>query len=168
MGSITDKITLRNAIWILMKNDISDELVISSPGIISREIYNIRDRPENFYVMGSMGSSLGIGIGLALSKSDREIIVIAGDGDILMSLGTLVLMRKLNLPNLKLIILDNNSYATTGGQRTCSDAIDFTIIGGERCIVVKVLNDIRVSDRIDIDPEEIMRRFYNVCNSNTT
>jgi len=162
-----NRITLRSALRTLL-SDINEELVISSPGIISREIYNIRDRPENFYVMGSMGSSLGIGIGLALSRPDKEVLVIVGDGDILMSLGTLVLMRKLNLSNLKLIILDNNLYATTGGQKTCSDATNFTMIGGKNCIVVKVLNDEYTSGRIDMRPEEIRRRFYNACNTNIT
>ena len=78
---------------------VTDELVVTSAGMISREVYAVRDRPRNFYVMGSLGATLGIGIGLALN-TDMIVIVLAGDGDVLMSLGTLVLMNKLKLPNL--------------------------------------------------------------------
>lgn len=143
-------------------NEITDELIISSTGIISREIYSVKDRPENFYVMGSLGSSLGIGIGLAMNKPDRKVIVIAGDGDILMSLGTLVLMNKLKLKNLELIIIDNNCYLSTGGQPTCSDAIDFTKMAD--CKVFKteaVKSDV---GRIKIKHEALARRFYNAIN----
>ena len=62
-------------------NNIKDELIICSTGMISREVYEIKDRPENFYVMGSMGASLGIGLGLAL-HTNKKVIVLAGDGDI--------------------------------------------------------------------------------------
>ena len=81
---------------------VKGELIITSTGMISREVYFTKDRLQNFYVTGSMGSSLGIGIGLALN-TDKNVIVIAGDGDLLMSLGTMVLMNKLKLRNLKLI-----------------------------------------------------------------
>ena len=108
-------------------DEITDELVICSTGMISREVYALKDRPENFYVMGSMGASLGIGIGVAL-HTKQKVVVIMGDGDILMSLGTLVLANKLKIPNLRIIIMDNNCYSSTGCQPTCSDAVDFTKI----------------------------------------
>jgi len=140
---------------------VTDELVVSSAGMISREVYSVRDRPRNFYVMGSMGATLGVGVGLALN-TDMEVMVIIGDGEALMGLGTLVLMNKLKLPNLKLIILDNNSYQSTGGQRTCSDAVDFTNICD--CVVYDV--ELADSDvpRIDVPHEEVARRFRNEVN----
>ena len=140
------------------------ELVVSSVGMISREVYAVRDRPRNFYVMGSMGASLGIGIGLALNTSE-QVLVIAGDGEILMSLGTLVLLNKLRLPNLRLVILDNNCYQTTGGQRTCSDAVDFTDICSHHCYVINVECTKRTVGRITIPCEEIAKRFRNVIGS---
>ena len=150
-----------DAIRNIMK-DITDELVICSTGMISREVYMVKDRPENFYVMGSMGASLGIGIGLAL-HTDRNIVVIAGDGDILLSLGTLVLMNKLNLKNLKLYILDNNCYASTGCQKTCSDAVDFATIAD--CTVVPVEVEKGTAPRVAISHKELATRFYNAINS---
>ena len=142
--------------------DITNELVICSTGMICREVYEVRDRPENFYVMGSMGASLGIGLGLALHK-DRNVVVIAGDGDILMSLGTLALMNKLKLPNLKLIILDNNCYSSTGCQKTCSDAVDFTKIAN--CKVYKVDAEKGPAGRVKIPHKKIAERFYNAINN---
>lgn len=141
---------------------VEDELVITSAGMISREVYSIKDRPENFYVMGSMGASLGIGIGLALN-TDKKVLVIAGDGEILIGLGTLVLMNKLRLPNLKLIILDNNCYQATGGQKTCSDAIDFSKVCN--CEVIKVEAESDKVGRIDISHEEIAKRFRSAVSS---
>jgi sulfopyruvate decarboxylase subunit beta len=143
---------------------VNDELVVSSCGMISREVFAVKDRPENFYVQGSMGATLGIGIGLALN-TERKITVIAGDGEILMNLGTLVLMNKLRLPNLKLYILDNNCYQTTGGQKTCSDAVDFKKICKENCEVIKVDRAGSQASRIPIPHKEIARRFYNAVNS---
>jgi len=144
-------------------DSVDDELVISSTGKISRELYNIKDRSANFYVMGSMGASLGVGIGVAL-HTDRKVIVIAGDGDILMSLSTLVLMNKLKLPNLSLYIIDNNCFESTGGQKTCSDAVDFTTICTHNCKVMKVEATSSIIPRIDMPHKDVMRRFYNEIN----
>lgn len=146
-------------------DEITDELVISSTGMISREVHATKDRHENFYVMGSMGASLGIGIGLALNLPKRKVVVIAGDGDILMSLGTLALFNKLDLKNLKLYIIDNNCYASTGGQKTCSDSIDFTIVAN--CKVLYVSPEKGDAPRVDISHEEITRRFKNAIRNNS-
>lgn len=143
-------------------DSVEDELVVTSAGMIGREVHSVRDRPENFYVMGSMGASLGIGIGLALN-TDKKVLVIAGDGEILMNLGTLVLMDKLRLSNLRLIILDNNCYQTTGGQKTCSDAVDFSKICN--CEVIRVEVGGSKVGRIDIPYEEISKRFRNAVSS---
>ena len=144
-------------------DSINDELVVSSTGKISRELYHVKDRSANFYVMGSMGASLGIGIGLAL-HTDQKVIVIVGDGDILMSLSTLVLMNKLKLPNLSLYILDNNCFESTGGQKTCSDAVDFTKICNHNSKVIKVEATPSKIPRIDMPHKEVMKRFYNEVN----
>lgn len=145
-------------------SSLEGELVITSTGMISREVFVTRDRPENFYVMGSMGASLGVGIGLALN-THKEVLVLAGDGEVLMSLGTLVLMNKLRLPNLRLIILDNNCYQTTGGQETCSDAIDFTDICKYNCEVRKIEDTKSSVGRIDVSCKEITKRFRDAVSS---
>jgi sulfopyruvate decarboxylase subunit beta len=110
-------------------SSVTNEVVITSPGMISREVFQVCDRPLNFYVTGSMGATVSIGIGIALNTK-RDVIVLTGDGDILMDLGSLVLVKKLNLTNLIIHILDNNSYSATGGQPTVSDYVNLKEIGG--------------------------------------
>lgn len=141
---------------------ISSEFVITSTGTISREVFDYKDRAKNFYVMGSMGIALGIGMGLALNTK-KKVVVIAGDGEMLMSLGTLVLMNKLKLENLRLYIIDNNSYAATGCQPTCSDSVDFSKIAD--CEVIKVKAVKTDAPRISLSPREIRERFYNAVNN---
>ena len=144
------------AIKKIMEN-VTDELVISSTGMISRELYEIKDRPRNFYMEGSMGAALGIGLGIAIN-SKHKVIVISGDGAALMSLGTLALHKKLNPKNIVHYILDNNSHATTGGQPTCSDAVNFARLA-PNTIVYKVSGEKGDAPRIPLPPKYIMKRF---------
>jgi sulfopyruvate decarboxylase subunit beta len=176
------------AIESIMK-EITNEIVVTSAGKISREVFNTKDRPLNFYNQGAMGATIGIGIGLALSKPNKKVVVIAGDGDVLINLDNLVLLNKLqelyvakgldmampfiregneqkanniiteNKFNLDLYILDNNQYQSTGGQKTCSDAVDFRLLCDCKVIFCKV-GDVEVP-RISISHEEIKERFMN-------
>jgi phosphonopyruvate decarboxylase len=145
-------------------NTVEDEdIIISSCGRISREVFFVKDRPRNFYVQGSMGATVPIAIGLALSKPELDIIAIVGDGEVLMSLGTLVLLNALQkekkIKNLLLFILDNNKYQSTGGQKTVSDAVNFKLLCDCNVIFVK---DSEVDvPRIKISHVEIKERFMN-------
>ncbi|GBC81559.1 hypothetical protein HRbin10_00671 [bacterium HR10] len=137
---------------------VTDELVIATTGMISRELYVVRDRPENFYMCGSMGCALPIGLGLALC-TDRRVIVLDGDGAALMSLGSLVLSRYLALPNLVHYILDNGTYASTGDQPTCSRSVDFEALGHNvKVIRVEPGNEPGIP-RIPYNPREMLQRF---------
>lgn len=151
-----------------------DALVISSAGIMSRVLYHVADSHNNFYMEGSMGCALGFGIGLALNIN-RKVIVFVGDGEILMSLGTLTLMNKLRLPNLYLYIFDNNQYQSTGGQHTSSDGFfDYdkyengrsdSWFGEDNYITLcRVDDEDRNYPRIPLSHKEISRRFYNEIN----
>ena len=137
----------------------SHELVVATTGMISRELYVVRDRPENFYMCGSMGCALPIGMGLALARPDRKVVVLDGDGAALMSLGSLALARYLRLANLEHIILDNGTYASTGNQPTCSAVVNFKDIGfNVRVVRVEPGNE-PDTPRIPYDPLEMRRRF---------
>lgn len=140
-------------------NGIKDKAVISSAGMISREVYAVRDRPRNFYMMGSMGSALGIGLGVALN-SKHKVIVISGDASALMSLGTLTLHRKLNPENLQHYILDNGCHSSTGGQSTCSDAVDFSKLA-PNTKVIRVSKEKGNAPRIPLSLKQIKERFKN-------
>ena len=97
---------------------LNDELIVCNLGAPSRELFNIADRKENFYMLGSMGLSSSIAFGIAISKPKRKIFCIDGDGSILMNLGSLSTIANNNPKNLTLIVIDNSSYGSTGDQKT--------------------------------------------------
>ena len=102
---------------------LEDQLVVCANGLISRETFTIRDRTENFYMIGSMGMASSIGLGIALSKPSRKTIILEGDGNLLMNLGSLPMTGSLQPNNLVHIVLDNEVYASTGNQPTISNVI---------------------------------------------
>jgi thiamine pyrophosphate-dependent acetolactate synthase large subunit-like protein len=153
------------AIKKIVKN-VKDEIIISSTGMISRELYAVKDRRRNFYMEGSMGCALGVGLGIAIN-SKHEVIVISGDASALMSLGTLALHKKLNPKNLKHYILDNGCHSSTGGQPTCSDVVDFAKIA-PNTMVIKVSKEKGNAPRIPLSPKQIKRRFKNAISSNNS
>jgi sulfopyruvate decarboxylase subunit beta len=116
---------------------LEDQLVICANGMISRETFLIRDRVENFYMIGSMGLASSIGLGIALSKPSRRVIIFDGDGNLLMNLGSLAMMGALQPKNFLHIVFDNEMYASTGGQPTLSDKIrleDIAKSSGYACV----------------------------------
>jgi len=108
------------ALEVVVQSLARSDLVISSTGMISRELYTIADSERNFYMIGSMGQASSIGLGLALSLPEKRIVVLDGDGAILMNTGSLATIGNFAPPNLLHIILDNEVYDSTGGQKTVS------------------------------------------------
>ncbi|WP_407454002.1 sulfopyruvate decarboxylase subunit beta [Methanobrevibacter sp.] len=117
----------REAIRDIMEY-IDDELVICNIGFPSRELYDIDDRDENFYMIGSMGLASSIGLGLALSRPDKDVVVIDGDGSLLMNMGSLVTVFANNPRNLTWIVIDNGAYGSTGNQDTYAKVLDLVDI----------------------------------------
>lgn len=115
------------AIEEIMKN-IDDELIVCNIGFPSRELYEINDRDENFYMIGSMGLASSIGLGLALARPDKNIVVIDGDGSLLMNMGSLVTVFANNPSNLTWIVIDNGAYGSTGNQDTYAQELDLVEI----------------------------------------
>ena len=113
----------REAIEDIMKY-IDDELIICNIGFPSRELYDIKDREENFYMIGSMGLASSIGLGLALARPDRDVVVIDGDGSLLMNMGSLATVFANNPRNLTWIVIDNGAYGSTGNQDTYAQVVD--------------------------------------------
>ena len=113
----------REAIEDIMKC-IDDEIVVCNIGFPSRELYDIEDRDRNFYMIGSMGLASSIGLGLALSRPDEDVVVIDGDGSLLMNMGSLVTVFAHNPRNLTWIVIDNGAYGSTGNQDTYSQLLD--------------------------------------------
>lgn len=111
------------AIETIIQSLTGTELVISSTGMISRELFTIKDAPQNFYMVGSMGLASSIGLGLALSLPDKQVIVIEGDGSCLMNMGSTATIGHFAPQNLIHIILDNEAHDSTGGQATVSGTV---------------------------------------------
>ena len=103
---------------------LDDQLVVCANGLISREAFTIKDRAENFYMIGSMGMASSIGLGVALNQPSKKVIILEGDGNLLMNLGSLPMAGSLQPGNLLHIVLDNEVYASTGNQPTITNVIE--------------------------------------------
>ena len=96
---------------------LRDKLVVCNIGLPSQEMHLIDDQPTNFYMLGTMGLSSSIGLGLALVQ-DKTVISIDGDGSVLTNFGTLPTIANNVTNNYVLLIIDNGSYGSTGDQPT--------------------------------------------------
>jgi thiamine pyrophosphate-dependent acetolactate synthase large subunit-like protein len=95
-----------------------DSPIVASLGHPAYDLFAAGDRPQHFYTWGSMGLASSIGLGLALVRPEVRVIVLDGDGSLLMNLGSLATIGLLRPDNLVLVVMDNQEYATTGGQPT--------------------------------------------------
>lgn len=102
---------------------LTDEPVIHANGYICRESFNQKDREGNFYMIGSMGLASSIGLGVAMCRPDKKTIILDGDGNVLMSMGTLAMIGSAAPANLVHVVLDNEVYESTGSQRSLSVTI---------------------------------------------
>jgi phosphonopyruvate decarboxylase len=116
---LTPVISRADAIAVAVK-ELADEPVIHANGYICRESCAIDDRPQNFYMIGSMGLASAIGLGLALARPASACVVFDGDGNLLMSLGALAMVGSLGPRNFVHLVFDNEVYGSTGGQRSPS------------------------------------------------
>src|SRR2546428_11225489 len=112
-------ISRREAIAVAIK-ELGDAPVIHANGYVCRESFATDDRPQNFYMIGSMGLASAIGLGLALVRPARPCVIFDGDGNLLMSLGTLAMVGSLGPRSFIHVVFDNEVYGSTGGQRSPS------------------------------------------------
>ena len=111
------------AIGALMERVTDDTLVVCCNGMIGRELFTAKNRPSNFYMIGSMGLGLSIGLGLALAQPKKKVVVLDGDGNVLMGMNVLASAGSERPANLWHVVLDNQTHASTGGQRTIAGQI---------------------------------------------
>jgi thiamine pyrophosphate-dependent acetolactate synthase large subunit-like protein len=98
--------------------DRGDMLVVAGLGAPAWDITAVGDRAENFPLWGGMGAAAMIGLGLALARPDRRVLVITGDGELLMNSGALATIGIVNPPNLSVVCVDNGHYGETGYQKS--------------------------------------------------
>lgn len=112
--------------------EVTDQLIVSTTGYLSRELFALGDRPGNFYMQGSMGHAVSLALGAALTRPDRRLVILDGDGAVLMHLGSLAAVGHFRPANLTHIVFDNASYESTGGQLTAASRADL-LAAGQAC-----------------------------------
>jgi phosphonopyruvate decarboxylase len=122
LGARVRRVDVLGAIQALLKDT---DAVIATTGYTGRELYSLGDRPNQLYMVGSMGCASSLGLGLALARPDRRVIVIDGDGAALMRLGAMASVGYERPPNLVHILLNNHVHESTGGQSTIGHSVDF-------------------------------------------
>jgi phosphonopyruvate decarboxylase len=100
-----------------------DDPVAHANGYICRESFSLADRPQSFYMIGSMGLAPAIGLGLALTRPARRSIVFDGDGNLMMNLGVLAMIAAQRPPNFVHLVFDNEVYGSTGNQASLSRGV---------------------------------------------
>lgn len=105
-----------------------DAAVIATTGKTGREFYEVGDQKNQFYMVGSMGCALAFGIGLALVRPKLKVVVIDGDGALLMRTGSMATAGAYKPKNLVHILIDNEAHDSTGGQGTVTGSVSFGAI----------------------------------------
>ncbi|PTX60240.1 phosphonopyruvate decarboxylase [Melghirimyces profundicolus] len=129
----------------------SNTVLIATTGKTGRELYEIEDAPNHLYMVGSMGCSSSLGLGMALTRKDLKITVIDGDGSLLMRMGSLATNGYYSPRNMLHILLDNHAHDSTGGQSTVSHHTDFVEIaascGYTKSIYIHSLKELQAALR---------------------
>lgn len=105
-----------------------DDAVIATTGYMGRCLHDLDDRPSQLYMVGSMGCASSLGLGLALARPERRVVVLDGDGAALMRLGALPTLGWARPANLVHLVLDNECHASTGGQEAVSHSTDLAAV----------------------------------------
>ena len=166
---------------------ITDQPVIICNGLPSREAFKLKDRPANFYMMGSMGMASAIGLGMALSQPEKKVVVFDGDGNVLMGMGTMATIGAQQPKNLIHVVFDNEVYGSSGNQLSYSRHVrldhvakaagyvniervweredivyefkDMLGTDGPSFLLVKINEQIEDADRVSLEPAEVAKRF---------
>jgi len=118
MSRANDGTLDRREVAATLLRDPAELLVVTGLGAAAYDVGAAGDRPLNFYLWGAMGGAAMIGLGLALAQPKRHVLVLTGDGEMLMGLGSLATIAAARVPNLAIAVLDNARYGETGSQHS--------------------------------------------------
>jgi thiamine pyrophosphate-dependent acetolactate synthase large subunit-like protein len=96
--------------------DRKDALIITGLGNPTYDVAAVEDHIENFYLWGAMGLAVSVGLGVAISQPQRRVVVITGDGEAMMGVGSFATVAAAACQNLSILVLDNEVFAETGNQ----------------------------------------------------
>jgi phosphonopyruvate decarboxylase len=113
---------------VIAHTPVASTVVLASTGFCGRELYAIDDRPNQLYMVGSMGCVVPLALGLALARPDLRVVALDGDGAALMRLGAFATVGAYGPANLQHLLLDNGVHDSTGGQATVSASVSFAEI----------------------------------------
>jgi thiamine pyrophosphate-dependent acetolactate synthase large subunit-like protein len=114
-GEVMNRLDLTRRLVALLHEG---EAVVGGIGNSNFDLVGAGHRPENFYMLGSMGMAVPIGLGIALAQPNRRVFVLEGDGSLLMNLGCLATVAQTAPRNLTIVVWDNASYQITGVQES--------------------------------------------------
>jgi phosphonopyruvate decarboxylase len=113
---------------VVARTPVGSTAVLATTGFCGRELYAIEDRPNQLYMVGSMGCVTPLALGLALARPDLRVVALDGDGAALMRLGAFATVGAYGPRNLFHLLLDNGVHDSTGGQATVSAGVSFAEI----------------------------------------
>jgi thiamine pyrophosphate-dependent acetolactate synthase large subunit-like protein len=119
-SKVMNRFDLTSRLVTKLKNE---EAVISGIGNTNFDLWAAGHRPQNFYMLGSMGLAFPIALGVALAQPQRHVFALEGDGSLLMQLGSLSTIAALAPKNLTMVVMDNGIYQITGAQPTPAAAV---------------------------------------------
>ena len=125
-AKVMNRFTLTQRLVAKLKRE---EAVVGGIGNTNFDLWAVGQRPQNFYMLGSMGLAIPIALGVAIAQPRRHIVALEGDGSLLMQLGCLTTIAALAQNNLTMVIMDNGLYQITGSQPTPAAGVaDFVAI----------------------------------------
>jgi thiamine pyrophosphate-dependent acetolactate synthase large subunit-like protein len=155
--------TRESTIELLLGTIPPGALVVACNGKLGRELWELRQRrgesTDDFILVGAMGCALPVAMGLALNTK-KPVYCLLGDGNFLMKMGAIATLRKLNLRNLRVFVLDNNCHDSTGGQETAFRHIRFALPWNLNLRVIDVEPGARLDlGRPNVSPAQITQNF---------
>ena len=142
-GEVTGTLDRRAAVRALLDGR-GDALVVCGLGSPGYDVFAAGDHDGNFYLWGAMGGAASVGLGLALAQPARPVLVVTGDGEMLMGLGSLATVGASRPANLGVVVLDNGRYGETGMQES------HTALGTDLCGVARAAGFASVAEASDL------------------
>lgn len=115
MSAAAEKLARREVLASVLA-ERGDALVVAGLGTTNYDLFAVSDADENVYLWGAMGITVPIGLGLALAQPERRVLVVTGDGDMMMSIGSLATIAVQAPANLGILVIDNECFEETGAQ----------------------------------------------------